>query len=167
MSLELKIFHSLNCSLCKSPYSKSSNDPKYPSQLWCRKAICGEYQFGFELIPYEFPGFLRDLLNDPSIIESPNGNGWLLSKPITNPLVCSKCDVKSYPKFHSIEGRDNWLQEFLCELPELIEQIPKVKQIRIRSTLDSYWEKTAKIDQELEEKFRAYEESLNKANGIV
>ncbi|CAJ0918854.1 unnamed protein product, partial [Mesorhabditis belari] len=57
--------------------------------------------------------------------------------------------------------------EFLCELPEMIEQIPKVKKIRIKSILDSYREKFATMDQELEEKFRAFEESLNKANGSV
>ncbi|CAJ0918908.1 unnamed protein product, partial [Mesorhabditis belari] len=155
MSSEPKIFHSLNCSLCKAPYPRS-------------------------------PIFLRELLNDPSIIESPNGNGWLLSEPITNPLKCSTCDVKfhfwpgsgwfwmkcsicndSVPGRKSIETRDNWLREFLRELPELIEQIPKVKEIRIKSTLDSYREKFAKMNQELEEKFRAFEESLNKANGTI
>ncbi|CAJ0918911.1 unnamed protein product, partial [Mesorhabditis belari] len=179
MSSELKIFHSLNCSLCASPYSKSSNDPKYPYESVCGKAICGEcckeeqrlkkeerrHQCDFQLhcyYPYKFRSFFRDLFNDPSIIESPNGNGWLLSEPITIPLKCSKCDTQwrkmkanplfcfkadsspewfwmecsicndsySYPK--SMEMRNNWLREFLCELPELIEQIPKVKEIRIK-----------------------------------
>ncbi|CAJ0918869.1 unnamed protein product, partial [Mesorhabditis belari] len=67
----------------------------------------------------------------------------------------------------STQMRDNWLREFLCELPELIEQIPKVKEIGIKSIVDPYREKFAKIDQELEENSRALEESLDKANGTV
>ncbi|CAJ0951295.1 unnamed protein product, partial [Mesorhabditis belari] len=107
MSLKMKVFKSLSCSLCDTPYSNQIPfHPSSPYQLSCGHVICRncwdkEKQFdlkerahqcdhnGFLVSSYMISSILN-LLNHPSISLAPDGSGFLLKKPFNVPS-CSNC----------------------------------------------------------------------------
>ncbi|CAJ0926952.1 unnamed protein product, partial [Mesorhabditis belari] len=107
MESQSRIFHSLNCSLCKKPFSNSVSDPKSPRHLSCGVAVCKlcwdiekpiekanrthKCSYQWECFNFDVPVYyLLEILDHPSIAAAQNEAGYLLSKVMKTP-ECPVC----------------------------------------------------------------------------
>ncbi|CAJ0918771.1 unnamed protein product, partial [Mesorhabditis belari] len=136
--MKLLIFESLNCILCEEPFVPIARQPRSPRLLLCGSAMCHEcfeeekslkqeereHKCDYGEKCFYNPNFaycVIDVLSQDCFTLSPILGGYLLKKPLVNP-ECPICHDEYEDR------RENWLQDFLNELPEMTYQLEEMNE---------------------------------------